>query len=78
MPVMDGEELVARLQQDERLRSVPVIVISTDSTAQRMNRLREMGVRGYLCKPFTPEKLREVLCRTVPGWCPSGSEEVEE
>jgi two-component system chemotaxis response regulator CheY len=68
MPVMDGEQLVANLQLDATLKDVPVIVISTDSTQQRMSRLQAMGVCGYLCKPFTPEKLANMLCQAVPSW----------
>ena len=68
MPVMDGEELVRILRQDRQLNAVPVIVISTDSTEQRISRLQSLGVRGYLCKPFTPERLAGLLLSVVPGW----------
>lgn len=68
MPVMDGEQFVMNLRQDHELSHVPVIVISTDSTQQRMSRLQSLGVHGYLCKPFTPEKLAQMLCDAVPGW----------
>ena len=37
MPGMDGEEFLLRLSQDELLRSIPAIVISTDATAHRMD-----------------------------------------
>lgn len=68
MPVMDGEQFVMNLRQDHELSHVPVIVISTDSTQQRMSRLQSLGVHGYLRKPFTPEKLAQMLCDAVPGW----------
>jgi len=75
MPVMDGEQLVQNLRVDERLRRVPVIVISTDSTRKRMLSLQSLGVHGYLCKPFTPERLARMLCAAVPGW---RAREIEE
>ena len=68
MPIMDGEQFVRSLRQDHELSRVSVIVISTDSTQQRMSRLQSLGVHGYLCKPFTPEKLAHMLCDAVPGW----------
>lgn len=75
MPVMDGEQLVQNLRDSERLSRVPVIVISTDSTRQRMSRLQSLGVHGYLCKPFTPERLAQMLCDAVPGWGLRGPQE---
>lgn len=65
MPRMDGEELLKHLSADELLRSIPAIVISTDATRGRMDRLTGLGARGYITKPFLPEDLREVLERTL-------------
>ncbi len=61
MPVMNGEELLRRMSADEVLRSVPVLVISTDRTDARIQKMMSLGARGYLTKPFAPEALREVL-----------------
>ncbi len=65
MPVLDGEELLRRLSQEELLRSVPAIVISTDATSRRIDRMRALGARGYVTKPFRPEDLRAELERTL-------------
>jgi len=65
MPVMDGEEFLRRLESDEMLRALPVVIISTDATAGRIERMIALGARGYVTKPFTPEMLREQLERTL-------------
>lgn len=67
MPVMDGEELLSRLGGDELLRSIPVIVISTDATERRIERMLALGARGYVTKPFSPEDLRTELERSLGG-----------
>uniref|UniRef100_A0A7V4XUQ5 Response regulator n=1 Tax=Acidobacterium capsulatum TaxID=33075 RepID=A0A7V4XUQ5_9BACT len=59
MPEMNGEELIGRLEADDLLRSIPVIVVSTDATQGRVERLMTMGARGYVTKPFLPETLRD-------------------
>ena len=59
MPRMNGEELVRRMRDDELLRDVPVIVVSTDSTHGRIQRMIELGAEGYIAKPFSPETLRD-------------------
>ena len=63
MPVMNGVELVRRMRASEVLKSVPVIVISTDRSAQRMNALNAAGVQAYLTKPITPEELKATVER---------------
>jgi two-component system, chemotaxis family, chemotaxis protein CheY len=65
MPCMDGEAFLRELAARELLRSVPAIVISTDSTKPRISRLLGLGARGYLAKPFRPEDLRGELERTL-------------
>jgi len=61
MPQMDGEELVRRMAQHEVLRLIPVLVVSTDRTESRMQRMLDLGARRYVTKPFAPETLREEL-----------------
>jgi two-component system, chemotaxis family, chemotaxis protein CheY len=69
MPVVDGEEFLRRLSADPMLRSMPVIVISTDATRNRIDRLMALGARGYVTKPFVPETLRAELERTLGVPC---------
>jgi two-component system chemotaxis response regulator CheY len=65
MPKMNGEELLRRLETDERLRSVPTLVISTDATKARILKMLSLGAQGYMTKPFSPEALREELERVL-------------
>ncbi len=65
MPRMDGEALVAEMRNRDHLAAVPVIVISTDATEARIERLRRLGAQGYVTKPFAPERLREEIERVL-------------
>jgi two-component system, chemotaxis family, chemotaxis protein CheY len=65
MPRMNGEELILQLSEDEDLREVPVLVISGDSSHARVRRLLEIGARGCLSKPFSPERLKAELDRVM-------------
>src|SRR5262249_26529319 len=65
MPGMDGEQFVSRLQQEPTLARIPVVVVSTDATVGRMERMLTLGARGYVTKPFSPELLREELERVL-------------
>jgi two-component system, chemotaxis family, chemotaxis protein CheY len=70
MPHMDGEELLRRLEADELLRSIPAIVVSTDASRLRIERLLALGARGYIVRPFQPEHLRAELERTLEAPAP--------
>jgi two-component system chemotaxis response regulator CheY len=65
MPVMDGVEMIERMQQDEVLRAIPVIVVSTEGSATRIEQLKAQGVRAYIRKPFTPEMVRGVVDEVI-------------
>ena len=69
MPGMDGQEFLRRLSADEMLRSIPVTVVSTDATEQRIAHMLSLGARGYVTKPFPPEALRAELERTLGVPC---------
>jgi two-component system chemotaxis response regulator CheY len=61
MPVMNGEEFVQKLSEHESLHTIPILVISTDRTDDRVRQMMAIGAKGYVKKPFQPEELREKL-----------------
>ncbi len=65
MPVMDGEQLLDHLRDDPRTAAMPVIIVSTESSPVRVQRLRDKGAY-FVHKPFTPEMLRDTI-HALPG-----------
>ncbi len=65
MPVMGGIEMVRRMSEDGLLTTIPVIVVSTEGSATRIEELKAQGVSDYLRKPFTPEQIREVVDKVM-------------
>jgi two-component system chemotaxis response regulator CheY len=61
MPVMNGEQFVCRMEADEMLRTIPVLVVSTDGSEKRVERMMSLGAKGYVKKPFSPELLRKSM-----------------
>ena len=61
MPEMGGVEMIERMQADALLKSIPVVVVSTEGSATRIEELKAKGVRAYIRKPFTPEAVRGVV-----------------
>ena len=61
MPEINGLELIRFIKQDARLRSIPVVIISTEAAEDDRLRALALGADDYLAKPFTAERLRRVI-----------------
>ena len=61
LPALDGYGVLAALQDDERTRDIPVLVLT--AKAQREDRIRcwEEGASEYMTKPFSPSALSSTL-----------------
>jgi len=52
MPELDGPGVLERLRQDPATAAIPVVFITARTQAQEVERLRALGARGVLAKPF--------------------------
>ena len=43
------------------LKDIPVVVISSEGSETRIQKLKDLGVRGFVRKPFRPEMIRDVI-----------------
>lgn len=59
MPQMNGEEFVRELRA--RGANIPVIMVTAEADGEKVRRLVEIGVQGYIIKPFRPEALHKAL-----------------
>ena len=57
MPRMDGFEVVAHVRNQERLKHIPVIMVTSRSGEKHRNRAAKLGVDDYLIKPYQEEEL---------------------
>jgi two-component system chemotaxis response regulator CheY len=66
MPRMDGYEVVRQLRLRPEHKTTPILVLTTESEAEKKNIARAAGATGWLVKPFDPERLiatvRKVAC----------------
>lgn len=61
MPVMDGEQFAQEIRKRPELDGVAVVIVSTETNQDRLNRLRQLGIVEAIRKPFEPEDLRRLL-----------------
>jgi two-component system, chemotaxis family, chemotaxis protein CheY len=65
MPIMDGLKLVRRVRSDEALKSIPIIIITTEGAEEDRQRALALGANAYITKPIqAPQviaKVKELL-----------------
>ena len=61
MPRMDGFELARVMRNDERLKSVPIIMITSRTADKHRNHALEIGVNVYLGKPYQEQQLLDSI-----------------
>lgn len=66
MPNMDGVTLVKRVRGGSTHRSVPILVLTTEGGDQKKADGRAAGATGWIVKPFTPDKLVQVVNKVCP------------
>jgi two-component system, chemotaxis family, chemotaxis protein CheY len=64
MPEMNGIEMINSVRQRPELSDLPIVVISTESSATRIAELKQKGI-GFIHKPFSAEILRDVLTQRM-------------
>ena len=57
MPQMNGLDLAASLKADERFKNKPILILTTESSPAMKERGKEIGVTGWMVKPFSDDKL---------------------
>jgi two-component system, chemotaxis family, chemotaxis protein CheY len=61
MPVMNGLELIQKIKNNDLIKDIPVIIISTEGNDARIKEFMDSGAAGYVTKPFAPETIRDLL-----------------
>ena len=69
MPGMQGIDLLkaVRAEEDEKLKSIPVLMVTAEQKKEQIVEAAQAGVNGYIVKPFTAlilkEKLEKIFAR---------------
>jgi len=61
MPKVDGHEVLGRIKQDDRIRAMPVIMLTTTDDAAEIRKCYELGCNFYIVKPADYNKFMQVV-----------------
>jgi len=76
MPGMGGKEFLRRIKEDEHLKKIPVVILTSSDVERDIIESYKLQASGYVCKPLTLNELKEgmgkiqeywfVLCKRLP------------
>jgi CheY-like chemotaxis protein len=68
MPKVDGREALATLKNDPKLRSIPVVILTTSRAEEDVARSYDLGANSFISKPVTFAGLVEVMRELGRYW----------
>jgi CheY-like chemotaxis protein len=68
LPGLDGREVLSQIKQNETLKSIPVVVLSTSNNPKDIRACYRTGVNGYLIKPINAIKFKRTMQVFMEYW----------
>lgn len=63
MPGMQGIDLLRAIRADDKLKHLPVLMVTAEAKKEQIVAAAQAGVNGYVIKPFTAGTLKEKLTK---------------
>lgn len=65
MPVMDGMEMIAKIKENENLKYLPVVMLTTEEKEELKQRGRDLGVKAWMVKPFNEKTFSKAMMKLL-------------
>jgi two-component system chemotaxis response regulator CheY len=66
MPEMDGISLIKELRKMAAFKFTPILMLTTESSADKKQAGKDAGATGWIVKPFNPELILKVIAKVLP------------
>ncbi len=63
MPVMMGIDMLRAIRADEKLKKIPVLMVTAEAQKENLIEAVQAGVSNYIVKPFTAETMQEKISK---------------
>ncbi|MEM7768962.1 MAG: response regulator [Cyanobacteria bacterium P01_A01_bin.37] len=68
LPGTDGREVLTQIKQDDRLKTIPVIIFTTSSNPKDIEVCYQAGANSYMLKPMNLEQLKTSIRLFIDYW----------
>ena len=65
MPNMDGLEFLKAVKANPAWRNIPVMMVTSEGSQDKVMQALKLGAAGYVRKPFTPDQIKDKLTGLV-------------
>lgn len=65
MPKLDGIGFIKKIRANPKTKFIPVIMLTTESQAEKKQAGKAAGATGWIVKPFKPEQLLDVVKKVL-------------
>lgn len=65
MPKMDGIEFLRQVHAIEKNKNIPILMITTEGSEQKVVEAIALGAKGYIHKPFSADQIREQVMQVL-------------
>ena len=65
MPNLNGIELIKKLREHPQHKFVPIVLLTTESQAEKKQEGKKAGATGWIVKPFKPEQLIGIIKKVL-------------
>ena len=63
MPVMTGIDMLRAIRADDKLKAIPVLMVTAEAQQSNLVEAVQAGVSNYIVKPFTAETMQEKIAK---------------
>ncbi|HEX2981375.1 MAG TPA: response regulator [Anaerolineaceae bacterium] len=68
MPKKNGWQVLKEIKEDDRLKTIPVVILTTSSSPEDVQRSYQLGGNGFITKPSTFTGLIEIMKSLNAYW----------
>lgn len=65
MPNMDGLQFLSAVRKEEQWKKIPLLLITTEGSQEKVLEAANLGATGYVRKPFTADQIKEKLLGVI-------------
>ncbi len=65
MPEMDGIDLIREVRKDDTYKYIPILMLTTESQAEKKMEGKRAGATGWMVKPFQENKLLSIVKKVI-------------